>query len=72
MKGIAGSLGSIKIQLKPNAKPVKRRNYCLNPKYKEMVRKELDHMLHVGIIVPIEDSKWINYMVMKPNKTREI
>jgi hypothetical protein len=42
MKGITGSLGAMKIQLKPNAKPIKRRPYCLNPKYKEKVCKELD------------------------------
>jgi hypothetical protein len=41
MKGIAGSLGAMKIQLKPNAKLVKRRPYRLNPKYKEKVLKEL-------------------------------
>jgi hypothetical protein len=42
MKGIAGSLGAMKIQLKLDAKLVKRRPYHLNPKYKEKVHKELD------------------------------
>jgi hypothetical protein len=39
MKGIAGLLGAMKIQLKPDAKPVKTRPYRLNLKYKEKVCK---------------------------------
>jgi hypothetical protein len=38
MKGIAISLGAMKISLKPNAKSVKRTPYsCIKPKYKEKV-----------------------------------
>jgi hypothetical protein len=50
-------------------KPVKRRPYRLNPKYKEKVHKELDRMLDVGIIVPMEESDWISPMVVQPKKT---
>jgi hypothetical protein len=39
MKGIAGLLGAMKIQLKTDAKPVKGRPYGLNPTYKENVCK---------------------------------
>jgi hypothetical protein len=39
MKGIVGSLGAMKIQLKLDAKLVKRRPYQLNSKYKENVHK---------------------------------
>jgi hypothetical protein len=46
----------MKIQLKLDAKLVKRRPYRLNPKYKEKVRKELDQMLDAGIIVLVEES----------------
>ena len=34
MKGIVGSLGEMKFQLKPNANPMKKRPYRLNPVYK--------------------------------------
>jgi len=54
MKGITGSLGAMNIQLKPDAKLVKRRPYQLNPKYKEKVCKEIDQMLDAGIIVPLD------------------
>jgi hypothetical protein len=50
---------------------VKRRPYHLNPKYKEKVCKELDQMLDVGIIVPMEESDWISPMVV-PKKTSDI
>jgi hypothetical protein len=57
MKGIKGSLGDMKIPLKPDANSFKRRPYRLNPIYKEKVQKELDRMLDVGIIVPVEEYK---------------
>ena len=59
MKGIVGDLGEMKIPLKPDTRPFKQRPYGLNPQYKEKVKVELDHMLNVGIIDPIEESEWI-------------
>ena len=50
--------------MKPNARPVKQRPYRLNPKYKEKVKIELNKMLEVGIIEPVEESKWIIPMVV--------
>ena len=49
MKGIMGDLGEMKIPLQPDAKPSKQRPYRMNPKYKERVKVELDHMLDIGI-----------------------
>lgn len=57
IKGIAIVLGEMKIQLQPNAKLVKKWPYWLNFKYKEKVWKELDSMINIGIIVPMEESK---------------
>jgi len=64
MKGIVGDLGEMTIPLKPNAKPVRRRPYRLNPCYKEKVRLEIQKMLDTGIIEPVEDSEWIGPMVV--------
>jgi hypothetical protein len=72
MKEIAGSLGPMKIQYKLDAKLVKRMPYRLNPKYKVKVCKELDWMLDVGIIVPMEESFWISPMVVQPKNTSDI
>jgi hypothetical protein len=55
MKGIIGLLGAINVQLKPNNKPVKRRLYRLNPRYKAKVCKNLDQMLDAGIIFPRQE-----------------
>jgi len=60
MKGINGSLGAMNIPLKPDAKLVKRRPYCLYPIYKEKVWKEIDRMLDVGIIVPHDHMRSLN------------
>ena len=48
------------------------RPYRLNPRYKEKVHKELDQMLDVGIIFPVEESKWISPMVVQNTETGEI
>ena len=37
IKGIVGDICEINIQLKPDEKPIKKRLYRLNPKYKEKV-----------------------------------
>jgi hypothetical protein len=41
----------------------------MNPKYKKKVRIELDRMMEVGIIEPIEESEWIITMVVQDKKT---
>ena len=64
MKGILGDLGEIKIPLKLDVKPVNQHLYRLNPWYKETVKAKLDRMLDTGIIEPVEESEWINPMVL--------
>ena len=68
MKGIVVELGEMKIPLKPYVKFVKQRPYKLNPKYNEKVRQELDKLLIMGILVPMEESEWINPMVIQDKK----
>eukprot|EP00253_Pinus_taeda_P028822 PITA_28822 len=48
----------MKITLKLDAKPVKKRPYCLNLKYKDKVHLELQTMLAVGIIELVEEFDW--------------
>jgi hypothetical protein len=54
LKCIKGAAGEIKIELKPDSRPVKHRLYRLNPRIKEKVKKEVDKMLAIGLIFPIE------------------
>jgi hypothetical protein len=37
-------------------------------KYKENVKEEIERMLDVGIIEPMEESEWISPMVVQDNK----
>jgi hypothetical protein len=72
MKGIKGPMGEMRIPLKPYARPVKYRPCKLNPKYKEIVKIELEKMLEEGIIEPVEESEWIRPMVVQDKNTIEI
>jgi hypothetical protein len=49
----------MKIPLKPEARPVRKRPYRLNLVYKQKVKEEIDRMLEAGIIEIVEESKWI-------------
>ena len=64
MKGIVGDLGEMKIPLRPDAKPITKKPYRLNPRYKEKVKAELDRMLDTGIIETLEESKWISPIII--------
>ena len=64
MKGILGDLRVMKIPLREGTKPVKQHPYRLNPRYKEKVKQELDKMLTVGTIEPVEESEWVSTMVV--------
>jgi hypothetical protein len=72
MEGIKGPMGEMRIPLKPYVRPVKKRPYKSNPKYKEKVKIGLDRMLETGIIELVEESEWISPMVVQDKKTREI
>jgi hypothetical protein len=58
--------------LKPNANPVKRIPYRLNPKYKDKVDAEIDWMLEVGVVELVVESECISPMVVQDKKTRVI
>ena len=60
------------ILLREHARPIKKRPYRLNPKYKQKFKIELDRMLEAGIIEPVEESEWIRPMVVQDKKTCKI
>ena len=61
-------MGKMKIDIKTGARPVKKRPYKLAHKYKEIVKKEIDNILTVGIIYPIDQLEWEIPMVIQPKK----
>jgi hypothetical protein len=72
MKGIKGPMGEMKIPLKEDARPIKKRTYRLNPKYKHKVKTKLDRILEARIIELVKEYEWIIPMVVQDKKTREI
>lgn len=61
-------MGEMKINLILEAKLVKKRPYKLAHKYKNTVKSEIDNMLVVGIIYPVNQSEWESPMVLQPKK----
>ena len=61
-------MGEMKIDTKPDVRPMKKRQYMLAHKYKEIVKMEIDNMLAEGIIYPIDQSEWASPMVVQPKK----
>ena len=68
LKGLVHEMGEMKIDIKHDARPIKKRSYKLAHKYKEIVKKEIDNMLVAGIIYPIDQSEWASPMVVQPKK----
>src|SRR6187399_713339 len=55
LKGISPTLCQHKIKLEQDAKPIVDHQQRLNPKMKEVVRKEILKLLDAGIIYPVAD-----------------
>ena len=68
LKGLVQEMGEMKIYIKPDARPIKKRPYKLSHKYKEIVKNEIENMLAEGIIYPINQSEWEIPMVIQPKK----
>ena len=59
---------STKIKLEKDAKPVVDHQRWLNPKMKELVRKEILKLLEAGIIYPVANSQWVSHVHCVPKK----
>ena len=49
--------------MEDGAKPVRDPQRRLNPKMKEVVRKEILKLLEAGIIYPVADSQWVSHLI---------
>lgn len=59
MEGIDPKFYQHKINLKEGAIPVKQQRYRMNPNYAKQVKEEIDRLLRVGFIHPVEKATWI-------------
>ena len=54
--------------MEADAKPVRDPQQRLNPKMKEVVRKEIVKLLEEGIIYPVANSEWVSPIHCVPKK----
>ena len=57
-----------RILLEDGHKPLVEAQRRLNPKMKEVVRKEVLKWLDAGVIYPISDSSWVSPVQVVPKK----
>ncbi|MCO5573038.1 hypothetical protein L7F22_026803 [Adiantum nelumboides] len=72
MKGLDPKFYQHKIHLKPDAVPIKQHSYCMNPNLAKQVKVEIDRLLQVGFITPIDKPKWLSLIVVVPKKNKKI
>jgi hypothetical protein len=61
-----------KIELLPNAKPIKAKQGRWNPKYTAMVKEKLDKLLEAGFIRHVETIEWVFPMVLALKKNGKL
>jgi hypothetical protein len=61
-----------KIELLPNAKPIRAKQGRWNPRYTAMVKEELDKLLEAGFIRPVETTEWVSPVVLALKKNGKL
>jgi hypothetical protein len=72
LKGVPPKICQHQIVLEANAKPVRQRQYRMNPKYSLMVKEETDKLLECGFIYPVPYSEWVSPIVVVPKKNGKL
>jgi len=61
-----------KIELLPNAKPIRAKQGRWNPRYSAMVKEELDKLLEAGFIRHVETTEWVSPVVLALKKNDKL
>ena len=72
MKGLDRQFYQQCIHLKLDAIPSRQQRYRMNPHMAKQVKEELDRLLRVGFIAPIENPDWISPIVIVPKKNKKL
>ena len=72
MKGIPPHVCEHKIELQPEAKPVRQMRYRMNPNYAAKVKEEIDKYLEAGFIYPVDKTEWLSPIVIVPKKNGKL
>ena len=70
LKGIPKEFIESRIELKPNANPIRQHPYKMDPWYKEKWKEELDKIMKEKIIYEAGESEWVSQIVIT-NKMNE-
>jgi hypothetical protein len=58
----------VHIDIDPNAKPVHARPYPVPHVHLSTFRKELDHLVKLGVLVPQQQSEWLSPTLIVPKR----
>ncbi len=72
LKGIPREVCEYKIKLMVNVQLVKQKQYIMNPNYALRIIKDLDKLLDVRFIYPIETIQWLSPLVIVPKKNGKL
>ncbi|MCO5564939.1 hypothetical protein L7F22_018609 [Adiantum nelumboides] len=72
MRGLDPKCYQHKIHLKPDAVSMKQHLYQMNPNLAKQVKVEIDRLLQVGFITPIDNLEWLSLIMVVPKKNKKI
>ena len=72
MEGIDPSFYQHRINLRDDAAPIRQQRYRMNPNYARQVKEEIDRLLAVGFIYPIEKANWLSPIVIVSKKNGKL
>ncbi len=72
LNGIPREICEHKIELVANAQPIKQIQCKMNPNYALKMREDLDKLLNVGFIYPVETTLWLSPFVIVPKKNAKL
>jgi hypothetical protein len=55
-----------------NAQPINQRKYKMNPNYALKLKEDLNRLLDVEFIYPIETTQWLSPLVIIPKKNGKL
>ncbi len=72
-----GTLGvyphkKVHIDIDPNSKPVHSRPYPLPRIHLKTFKKELDHLIKIGVLASQQESEWVSFSFIIPKKDSRV
>ena len=72
MKGVSLQVVQHTMLIHDDAKRVQQRPYDMNPKYKTIVKEEIDKLLDAGFIYEVEHIEWVSLIMIVTKKNGKI